>query len=113
MIRELKDLGFSISIDDFGSGYSSLNLLKDLAVDVLKLDKEFFRKEGMTEKDKIVVDGIIKIANDLNLKIISEGVETREHVDFLINAGCHIAQGYFFSKPIQVQDFEDLAGFVK
>lgn len=111
MIRELKKFGFSISIDDFGSGYSSLNLLKDLVVDVLKLDKEFFRREGMTEKDKIIVDGIIRIANDLNLKIISEGVETKEQVDFLIRSGCHMAQGFYFAMPMEVQAFEYLAGF--
>lgn len=108
LIKKLKDLGFSILIDDFGSGYSSLNLLKDLIVDVLKLDKEFFRKDGMTEKDKIIVDGIIRIANDLNLKIISEGVETQEQVDFLVHSGCHMAQGYFFARPMPVDEFEKL-----
>lgn len=111
MIRDLKELGFSILIDDFGSGYSSLNQLKDLTVDVLKLDKEFFRKDGMAEKDKIIVDGIIRIAIDLNLKILSEGVETQEQVDFLISAGCHLVQGYFFAKPMPVEEFETLAGY--
>ncbi len=111
MIRNLKNLGFSILIDDFGSGYSSLNQLKDLTVDVLKLDKEFFRKGGMTEKDKIIVDGIIRIAVDLDLKILSEGVETQEQVDFLISAGCHLVQGYFFAKPMPVEEFEKLAGY--
>jgi diguanylate cyclase (GGDEF)-like protein len=111
MIRDLKDLGFFILIDDFGSGYSSLNQLKDLTVDVLKLDKEFFRKGGMAEKDKIIVDGIIRIANDLNLKILSEGVETQEQVDFLMTAGCRLVQGYFFARPMPVTDFEKLAGY--
>jgi EAL domain-containing protein (putative c-di-GMP-specific phosphodiesterase class I) len=111
MIRHLKELGFSILIDDFGSGYSSLNLLKDLTVDVLKLDKEFFRKGGMAEKDKIIVDGIIRIANDLNLRILSEGVETQEQVDFLTAAGCHTAQGFFYAKPMPVEEFEKLAGY--
>ncbi len=111
MILDLKNLGFSILIDDFGSGYSSLNLLKDLTVDVLKLDKEFFRKDGMMEKDKIIVDGIIRIAKDLNLKILSEGVETQDQVDFLIEAGCHYVQGYFFAKPMPVEVFEALVGY--
>ena len=110
MIRDLKNLGFSILIDDFGSGYSSLNLLKDLTVDVLKLDKEFFRKDGMAEKDKIIVDGIIRIAKDLNLRILSEGVETQDQVDFLTAAGCHMAQGYFFARPMPVEEFEKLIG---
>ena len=111
MIRNLKKLGFSILIDDFGSGFSSLNLLKDLTVDILKLDKEFFRKGGMEEKDKIIVDGIIRIANDLNLKILSEGVENREQVDFLIAAGCHMAQGYYFAKPMPVEVFEEMVEY--
>lgn len=111
MISGLKELGFPILIDDFGSGYSSLNQLKNLTVDVLKLDKGFFRKDGMAEKDKIIVDGIIRIANDLNLKVLSEGVETQEHVDFLIHSGCHLAQGYFFAKPMPVPDFEKQVGY--
>lgn len=111
MIRNLKNLGFSILIDDFGSGFSSLNLLKDLTVDILKLDKEFFRIGGMEEKDKIIVDGIIRIANDLNLKILSEGVENQEQVDFLIAAGCHMAQGYYFARPMPVEVFEEMVEY--
>ena len=111
MIRDLKELGFPIHIDDFGSGYSGLNLLKDLTVDVLKLDKEFFRKDGMAEKDKIIVDGIIRIADDLNMKILSEGVETQEQVDFLVTSGCHLVQGFFFARPMPVADFEKMAGY--
>lgn len=111
MISKLKELGFSILIDDFGAGYSSLNLLKDLTVDVLKLDKEFFRKGAMAEKDKIIVDGIIRIAKDLNLKILSEGVENQEQVDFLLMSGCHMAQGYFFARPMPVEAFEKLTGY--
>lgn len=108
LIQQLKDLGFTILIDDFGSGYSSLNLLKDLHVDILKLDKEFFRKDGMGEKDKIIVDGIIRIAHDLNMKIISEGIETQEQVDFLTHSGCRMAQGYFFAKPMTIKDFDEM-----
>ncbi|MEL7655145.1 MAG: EAL domain-containing protein, partial [Bacillota bacterium] len=106
LIRDLKDMGFTILIDDFGSGYSSLHLLKDIPVDILKLDKEFFRIEGMEEKDKIIVDGIIRIANDLDLKVISEGIETQEQVDFLIRSGCRKAQGYFFARPMSITDYE-------
>jgi EAL domain-containing protein (putative c-di-GMP-specific phosphodiesterase class I) len=64
----------------------------------------------MAEKDKIIVDGIIRIAIDLNLKILSEGVETQEQVDFLTASGCHLVQGYFFARPMPVEDFEKLAG---
>ncbi len=110
LIQELKSLGFPIHIDDFGSGYSSLNLLKDLAaiVDVLKLDKEFFRKGSMNEKDKTIVKGIIRIARELNLRILSEGVETREQAEFLISSGCHMAQGYYYARPMPVEEFENM-----
>lgn len=108
MIGDLKEMGFSISIDDFGSGYSSLNLLKDLPVDILKLDKGFFKAEGLSEKDKFVVSGIINIAKNLNLQVLSEGVETDEQSDFLRNSKCDMAQGYLFARPMPIVEFEAL-----
>lgn len=107
-INTLKELGFTISIDDFGSGYSSLNLLKDISVDVIKLDKEFFSHDSMDRKDKVVASNIIRMVKELNLKVLSEGVETKEQADFLAEVGCDLAQGYLFAKPMPIEDFEKL-----
>ncbi len=105
-ITELKNLGFTFSMDDFGSGYSSLNLLKELPIDVLKLDKSFFPNNSVSSKEKIIVANIVKMAKDLNISVLSEGVETQNQVDFLTQIGCDMVQGYFFSKPIPIDEFE-------
>lgn len=100
IIRELKSYGFRISMDDFGAGYSSLNSLKDLPVDVLKLDMDFFRGE-------IVVKETIRLAKALKMQIVAEGIERKEHVEFLAAEGCDMIQGYYFAKPMPVSDFEE------
>lgn len=105
VISELRELGFLISIDDFGSGYSSLNMLKTLPIDILKLDKEFFLKNDMRDHDKIVISGIISLAKGLGLKVISEGVETKEQIAFLKESLCDMAQGYYFYKPMPIHEF--------
>ncbi|WP_169515473.1 putative bifunctional diguanylate cyclase/phosphodiesterase [Anaerovorax odorimutans] len=108
MINALKKMGFILSIDDFGCGYSSLNLLKELPVDIVKLDKGFFKPDGLDKKDKYVVSGIINIAKDLNLQVLSEGVETQEQAEFLQSSQCDMAQGFLFAKPMPIEDFETL-----
>lgn len=108
VISALREKGFLVSIDDFGSGYSSLNLLKTLPVDILKIDKEFFMSNAMEDKDKIVIDSIIKLAKGLGLKVISEGVETIEQARFLKDCSCDMVQGYFFYKPLPIDEFEKL-----
>ncbi len=108
IIKDLRMYGFPVSIDDFGSGYSSLNLLKDLEVDVLKLDREFFNLNTDFERLQKVVSSVITMAKDLNIKTVSEGVETEEHVDFLKEIGCDIAQGYYFARPMPLEEFEKL-----
>ncbi len=108
IIKDLRMYGFPVSIDDFGSGYSSLNLLKDMEVDVLKLDREFFNLNTDFERSQKVVLSVISMAKDLHIKTVSEGVETIEHVDFLKQIGCDIAQGYYFAKPMPLADFEKL-----
>ncbi|MBZ9691980.1 EAL domain-containing protein [Clostridium sp. M14] len=105
-IIKLKALGFTCSIDDFGSGYSSLNLLKDLPIDVLKLDKEFFPNSSINSKEKVIISNIVKMAQDLNIIVISEGIETKEQADFLTEIGCDMAQGYLFDKPMPIKMFE-------
>lgn len=108
VMKELRKLGFCVSIDDFGAGYSSLNLLKDMRTDVLKLDKEFFRAGEMKEEERIIVSSIISMAKQLNMKVLSEGVETQMQSDFLKTVECDMAQGYLYAKPLPVKEFEVL-----
>ncbi|SHH94566.1 diguanylate cyclase (GGDEF) domain-containing protein [Clostridium collagenovorans DSM 3089] len=108
IIDKLKKIGFVISMDDFGSGYSSLNLLKDVTMDILKLDRDFFNKSYATERDKIVVTSIVEMAKQLNMKVVAEGVETEGQVDFLKDINCHMAQGYYFARPMPTEEFEKL-----
>jgi diguanylate cyclase (GGDEF)-like protein len=108
IIKSLRRRGFIISIDDFGSGYSSLNMLKTLPIDILKLDRDFFMKNEMGSQDKIVISGIISLAKGLGLKVISEGVETSEQLSFLKESLCDMAQGYLFYKPMPLDEFEQL-----
>lgn len=105
-MKELRKLGFGVSIDDFGAGFSSLNLLKDMTTDVLKLDKEFLREGDMKKEEKIIVSSIINMAKQLSMKVLSEGVETQIQSEFLKNISCDMAQGYLFAKPMPVEQFE-------
>lgn len=105
-VMRLKQYGFEISMDDFGAGYSSLNSLKDLPLDVLKLDAEFFRGENAGERGELVVSEAIKLAKSLDMRVVAEGVEKKEQVDFLAENGCDMIQGYYFAKPMPISDFE-------
>ncbi|MGN1120448.1 MAG: putative bifunctional diguanylate cyclase/phosphodiesterase, partial [Oscillospiraceae bacterium] len=105
-VNRLKEYGFEISMDDFGAGYSSLNSLKDLPLDVLKLDAEFFRGEEDAERGKLVVSEAIKLAKSLDMRVVAEGVEKKEQVDFLAGQGCDMIQGFFFAKPMPIDEFE-------
>lgn len=106
ILQELKDDGFRISMDDFGSGYSSLNMLKDIPLDIIKLDQVFFRSnQNNWERSKNVVKGVIRMAKDLNLLIIAEGVETYDEYTFLFECGCDAIQGFYFAKPMPRDEF--------
>lgn len=105
-INKLKGYGFSVSMDDFGAGYSSLNSLKDMPLDVLKLDAEFFRGTADDGRGEIVVSEAIKLAKNLNMRIVAEGVELREQVDFLAAEGCDMIQGYYYAKPMPQDEYE-------
>lgn len=107
-MHQLRNEGFYVSIDDFGAGYSSLNLLKDMTSDVLKLDKEFFRKGDMKKEEKIIVSSITNMAKQLKMKVLSEGVETKAQSEFLKNISCDMAQGYLFAKPMPEEEFMEL-----
>lgn len=103
-VRSLREQGFECSMDDFGSGYSSLNMLKSLPVSTIKLDQKLFSEEEK-ERGKIVSRGIIQIARQLDMKVVAEGVETREYVDFLKEQKCDMIQGYYFGRPMPVDEF--------
>ena len=106
LVRRLQEYGFIIEIDDFGSGYSSLNSLKEIEVDLLKMDLKFFEKTGDSKRAEKIVSSVINLANDLGMPVIAEGVETAEDVEMIRAAGCQMAQGYYYAKPMPVADFE-------
>jgi len=105
-LRELHDMGISIAIDDFGTGYSSLSKLKDYPIDTLKIDKTFVESLPLNRKSAALASTIIDLGHNLNFKVVAEGVETREQVDFLIQQGCDFFQGNYFSKPLSYDDLE-------
>jgi diguanylate cyclase (GGDEF)-like protein/PAS domain S-box-containing protein len=107
ILRNMKELGVCISIDDFGTGFSSLNLLKTLPIDTLKIDQSFMNDLHGNEKDIALLKTIITIGQTFNLHIVAEGTETVEHLDLLRKLGCTIAQGYYFSQPIKAKAFEE------
>lgn len=108
IMQKLHDIGFKLSIDDFGSGYSSLNMLKDIPADVVKIDREFFNGTVNSQKGRAVISTVVDLAKNLDMQVISEGVETVEQVDFLQDIECHMVQGYFFAKPMPIKEFEEL-----
>ena len=105
IMNKMKKLGFIISIDDFGTGYSSLNALQDIPADILKIDKSFVDRIGKNEKN--IIDYILIIAKELKLITIAEGVETKEQREYLLERGCDIIQGYYYSKPMPEEEFEE------
>lgn len=108
IVERLQERGFICSLDDFGSGYSSLNLLKELPIDVLKLDIMFFRNSRDLNRERIVVRNFIQMARELKIKTIAEGVEKVDSVNFLKECGCNVIQGFTFFKPMPLDDFERL-----
>ncbi len=108
MLNKLRKLGVKVSMDDFGSGYSSLNLLTKLPLDVLKLDKEFLKDFEKDSDGKIIIPSIIDMAKKLKLEVVCEGVETKEQVEFLRDVDCDIVQGYYYSKPVPLDVFTEM-----
>jgi EAL domain-containing protein (putative c-di-GMP-specific phosphodiesterase class I) len=94
-----------VLLDDFGSGYSSLNSLKDMSIDILKLDMSFMRGFDESDKTKHVIGHVVAMAHDLGLKVVAEGVETQVQLDFLEGVGCDLAQGFLFARPMPETDF--------
>ena len=108
VIRALRAIGFEVKMDDFGSGYSSLNMLSDMPIDVLKMDMKFIRNIEKSETDRRLVELILDIAGYLKLTVVAEGVETAGQLEILQKAGCDLVQGYYFSRPVPPEEFEKL-----
>lgn len=107
-VNYLHDAGFTILMDDFGSGYSSLNILKDVDLDVLKIDMKFFSKGNTAEKGAKIIEAVIRMAESLDMMVIAEGVEEKHQVDFLNDLGCDYIQGYYFGRPMSQDQYEKL-----
>ena len=107
LMKKIKERGFRVSIDDFGTGYSSLSMLTELSADVVKLDQEFL-KHSDSDVSKGMINNVIRLIKDNRMEVVCEGVEIEEQVEFLAKSGCDMAQGYYFSRPIPVAEFEKL-----
>jgi EAL domain-containing protein (putative c-di-GMP-specific phosphodiesterase class I) len=105
-MHALREFGISWSLDDFGTGYSSLQYLKHLPFDQLKIDQSFVRDLLTNESDKAIVETLVSLSKNLQMVLIAEGVETKEQLDYLFNKGCTKYQGYLFSRPLPIKDFE-------
>ena len=108
IMEEFRSYGFIVEMDDFGSGYSSLNMLKSLPVDVLKIDMNFLGKTDDEQKADTIVKNVINLAMELGMTALTEGVESIDQFDILSSMGCSLFQGYYFSKPIPLEDFDNL-----
>jgi len=108
MVRAFRGAGFSVLMDDFGSGFSSLSMLKDLPVDVLKIDMAFVQEVDKSSRAGAIMESIVELGKHLNMDVVVEGVETQEQLDFLVKIGCREIQGYYFSKPLAKEVFMGL-----
>lgn len=106
-INKIREMGFKIAMDDFGSGYSSLNTLKDVPIDILKLDMGFLRGDNV-DKGESIIRHVVSMARELGLSIVTEGVEKLEQADFLKHVGCSIVQGFYYARPMPINHFEEL-----
>ena len=106
VVEQLHECGFLIEMDDFGSGYSSLNILKDVPVDIIKLDMKFFSGEDQFGRGGMIINAVLRMARWLNMPVIAEGVEAKEQADFLMSIGCQTIQGYLYEQPMPSKEFE-------
>lgn len=105
ILTKIKNKGFKISIDDFGTGYSSLNMLQIMPIDIIKIDKSFIDKINKFNNNQNLIEVIMMIAKKMNLKTVAEGVELKEQVEYLKSVKCDLIQGYYYSKPIKLEEF--------
>jgi EAL domain-containing protein (putative c-di-GMP-specific phosphodiesterase class I) len=107
-VEELRDFGISVSLDDFGKGYSTLSALNDLNVDLLKIDRAFMKDTTLKESDKTILRFIIDMARSLRIKVLCQGVESDDQRSFLNEAGCGLQQGFLYSKPVSLASFNEV-----
>lgn len=107
-VKELRKVGFRVAMDDFGSGYSSLNMLKEMPLDIIKMDLKFLDGGDAVERSRYILSSLIYLAQNMQLHVVVEGVETREQIDFLKEIGNHYVQGYYFSKPVETMVYEGM-----
>ncbi len=107
-IRTFHELGFKVSMDDFGSGYSSLYLLSELPIDIIKMDKCFLQSEELQKKERVIISNIINMTHQLDITTLCEGVETSQQSEFLRSVGCDIQQGFYFSRPVTGEQISDM-----
>lgn len=105
--QRVHELGFQTSMDDFGTGYSAFNILKDIEIDILKIDRLFFENLEENSRAQIIVQSIIEMCKKLSIRTVAEGIESEAQVKFLKKIGCDLIQGYYFSKPISIPEFEE------
>ena len=107
ILKKLQEYGFQIEIDDFGSGYSSLNMLRNINANVLKIDRDFLVATENEVRDQDILQSIVVLAEKIGMSVIVEGVETKKQLEMLTGMGCGLFQGYYFSKPLSVDKFEE------
>ena len=107
-VRQLQEAGFKVAMDDFGSGYSSLNMLKEMPLDIIKMDLKFLDGGDNEEKSHYILQTLISLAQNMKLSVVVEGVETKVQVEFLRDIGSYYAQGYYFSKPVEIEVYESM-----
>ena len=107
MVAELHDHGFEFSIDDFGSGLSSLSMVADTLPDEIKIDRSLLRKNCEDERERIILESIFLFANRLNMRTVAEGVETKEQLGFLRTCNCNLIQGFYFDQPMPERDYRE------
>lgn len=108
LIIEMRQMGIKVAMDDFGSGFSSLNVLNNIPIDILKLDKVFMKKDTLDEGEKIILSCVVEMAKRLHITVLCEGVENEGQDYFLRHIGCDIIQGYLYSRPVSIRQFEDM-----
>ncbi|OXS78035.1 EAL domain-containing protein [Domibacillus enclensis] len=106
-LSSCRDKGIQISIDDFGTGYSTFSYLKDFPVDKMKIDKYFIDEIGVNEQTEAILKSMIQLAKNLGYSVVAEGVETKEQVQFLMDNGCSVIQGFYIDRPLSISTFEE------